>query len=45
MKVTAANDVTSIIRNEAAITGDTDMMLIDGSKFKLANEEFTFREK
>ena len=24
MKVTAANDVTSIIRNEAAITGDTD---------------------
>ena len=24
---------------------NTDMMLIDGSKFKLANEEFTFREK
>ena len=27
------------------INSGTDMMLIDGSKFKLANEEFTFREK
>lgn len=27
------------------INSGTDMMLIDGSKFKLANEEFTFHEK
>jgi hypothetical protein len=27
------------------INSGTDMMLIDGSKFKLANEEFTFRER
>lgn len=27
------------------INSGTDMMLIDGSKFKLANEEFTFKEK
>lgn len=27
------------------ISSETDMMLIDGSKFKLANEEFTFYEK
>jgi pSer/pThr/pTyr-binding forkhead associated (FHA) protein len=27
------------------INSGTDMMLIDGSRFKLANEEFTFKEK
>lgn len=27
------------------ISSGTDMMLIDGIRFKLANEEFTFKEK
>ncbi len=30
---------------EKVIDSDTDMMLIDGSRFKLANEEFTFKER
>ena len=36
--------VIFLIRGKIISSG-TDMMLIDGIRFKLANEEFTFKEK